>query len=335
MDDVARRAWSSTAGSAFVAQLTALQQSLATVSPALREAADILRAHARATDDAVQAVQQARVAMLTVAELQATDSDGGGDDAIAEESRVYGQAVQGFAHAIEVFHSSEKRAKQVFWDLGARTPAPLPLPALPVAPERSWWQKLIFGDEPPPTWENQPLHPPVDGWTGAIGYDEDGLVVPAYQADVPWTPELLEAGIPVGPILKWLARGGRTMRTLDEGALIAREAIETSYGFRDSHIDRHIREWYRLGEGEPVPPWMKKEYLDMLGRATARSQRVFAWTTGDSQTVAAVHFDQETGRWLVVQFHTAGKYAGQFATSFEPTASQLDAMLRQGAVGLP
>jgi hypothetical protein len=47
---------------------------------------------------------------------------------------------------------------------------------------------------------------------------------------------------------------------------------------------------------------------------------------------AVIHDDQETSQWIVVQFHTGGNYAGQFATAFRPTPRQLAAMLRQNAV---
>ena len=110
--------------------------------------------------------------------------------------------------------------------------------------------------------------------------------------------------------------------------------VRGSYGWRASHIDRHIREWYRLADDAPVQPWMREEFLDMVVQSGIKQGKVFQWSlrgeSGAQPTYSVLRYTN--GRWLVSQYYANGARAGEFATAFEPTARQLARMLQQASI---
>jgi hypothetical protein len=76
----------------------------------------------------------------------------------------------------------------------------------------------------------------------------------------------------------------------------------------------------------------REEFLDIVGNALTKSNRVFKWDTFGNRTQAILHYDQLHDRWIVVQFYDGGKMNGEFATAFIPTSSQREAMLRAESI---
>jgi hypothetical protein len=118
------------------------------------------------------------------------------------------------------------------------------------------------------------------------------------------------------------------------------DVVKGSYGWRDGHIDRHVREFYNLPKGADVPPYMKDEFAKVVQAAGANSGKVFRWTlppgegeTERQATYAIIYRDPNTKKWLAVQFYQSGPRAGEFATAFEPTPSQMNRMLQENALG--
>ena len=225
------------------------------------------------------------------------------------------------------YHRAEVRVRTRWWDLGDAAPlgAP-PTPPLPVTPRRSWWQSLLGGPDGYYTWG------PGPGGT-ATGVDEDGNTVPA-QRGRPAYVEVKEMGI--GGLLRRIPRLSRRLGVPVRGSLkqltkAFADDIVRSYGWRAQHIDRHIREWYGLSRKAPVEPWMKSEFLDKVASTVARSGKVIPGSLSGQPTHAMLHFDQATKRYLVVHFHASGRYAGEFASAFRPTAQQVDELLRRAA----
>jgi uncharacterized protein YukE len=250
----------------------------------------------------------------------------------------------------EVFHDSEIKVKKAFFSWGAQAPGKLPIPGLPPPEKLSWWEGLLFGPGPAPTWVTKdgdpwlgpgsPLqYPPGSEAERAqgepYGYDEDGNLVPAWQAAYPdeYYPFQENGG---GAIFRWVLRAGRGAR----GAQNADEFMDTvraSHGWRDGHINVHIREYYNLPRGADVPQWMRDEFTRLVRAAGENSGKVFRWdlrgTAGNQATNTIIYRDPNTKKWIAVQFYQNGPRAGEFATAFEPTPAQLNAMLRQNALG--
>jgi len=246
----------------------------------------------------------------------------------------------------KVFHDSELKLKKAFFSWGATAPGKLPIPDLPPPEKQSWWESLLFGPGAYPTWVTKDGDP----WLGAgtpleyvpgsdeeraqgepYGYDEDGNLVPAWQAAYPdeFYPFQENGG---GAIFRWIARAGRSgrgVRSADEFM----EGVTSSHGWRPGHIERHIREYYNLPANADVPVWMREEFTRLVRAAGENSGKVFRWSTGGQPTNTIIYRDPNTKKWIAVQFHQEGPYAGQFATAFEPTPAQLNAMLRQNALG--
>jgi hypothetical protein len=225
------------------------------------------------------------------------------------------------------YHRAEVRVRTRWWDLGDAAPlnAP-PTPPPPPPPRRARWQSLRGGPAGYYTWG------PGPGGT-ATGVDEDGKTVPAHRGR-PAYVEVKEMGI--GGLLRRLPGLSRRLRVPVRGSLTEMteafaDDIARSYGWRAKHIDRHIREWYGLSKNAPVEPWMKGEFLKKVAFAVARSGKVIPGSLSGQPTHAMLHFDQSTMRYLVVHFHASGRYAGEFASAFRPTAQQVDELLRRAA----
>jgi hypothetical protein len=251
-----------------------------------------------------------------------------------------------FDGILEHFRTSEVRVRDAFWKWGEAAPGKLPVPQLPPPAEQSWWESLLFGPGPEPSW----LTKDGDTWHGdgePYGYDEEGNLVPAHRAAYPgeWY-KYQQSGLPVGQILKWLARGGRAagpaFRSADEAADAMMAIVKRSHGWRPEHIDRHIKEFYRLDPDPavPAPQWARDEFVRMMRTAGAESGKVFRWslppeagTNVRQSTYAILHRDPNTKQWLVMQFYQSGPRAGEFATAFKPTPSQLTRMLQENALG--
>lgn len=225
------------------------------------------------------------------------------------------------------YHRAAVRVRARWWDLGDAAPlgAP-PTPPLPVTPRRSWWQSLLGGPDGYYTWGRGPGE-------RVTGVDEDGNSVPAHRGR-PAYVEVKEMGL--GGLLRRIPGLSRRLGVPARGSLkelteAFADDIVRSYGWRPGHIDDHVREWYRLAKGAPVEPWMKSEFLDKVATAVARSGKVFPGSLRGKPTHAMLYFDQATKRHLVVHYHASGKYAGQFASAFIPTAKQFDELLRRAA----
>lgn len=245
-----------------------------------------------------------------------------------------------------VFHESEVKIRKAFFSWGAQAPGKLPIPGLPPPEKQSWWEGLLFGPGAYPTWVTKdgdpwvgPGHPYVyppgskeyEEQGEPYGYDEDGNLVPAWQAAYPdeFYPFQENGG---GAIFRWIARAGRSGRGV-QNADEYMEVVTGSHGWRPGHIERHVREYYNLAPNADVPVWMRDEFTRLVRGAGENSGKVFRWSTGGQPTNTIIYRDPDTKKWIAVQFHQEGPYAGQFATAFQPTPAQLNAMLRQNALG--
>jgi hypothetical protein len=78
---------------------------------------------------------------------------------------------------------------------------------------------------------------------------------------------------------------------------------------------------------------MRDEFTRLVRSAGENSGKVFRWSSGGQPTNTIIYRDPNTKKWIAVQFHQEGEYAGQFATAFERRRRSLNAMLRQNALG--
>jgi len=329
----AHQMWDSTAGRSFGIHSQEVLRGLGDVGYTLGFLGRNLREHAKIVEDAKVALPSLRkgppeapyrttdIALATVMERLA-----------------------------EVFHDSEIKVKKAFFSWGAQAPGKLPIPGLPPPEKQSWWEGLLFGPGPAPTWvtkDGDPWHGPGSALQYApgskaaqelgepYGYDEDGNLVPAWQAAYPDEYYPFQESGGGGAIFRWIARAGRGGRAARgvQNADEFMEAVTGSHGWRPGHIERHIREYYHLPPGADVPPWMRTEFTNLVRAAGENSGKVFRWSTGGQPTNTIIYRDPNTKKWIAVQFHQEGQYAGEFATAFEPTPAQLNAMLRQNALG--
>lgn len=277
----------------------------------------------------------------------------------AEEARGYAVAAGGLAaaqkysphpngeswdyqtDAIERFHSSEQRVRQALWKFGEIAPGRIPLPqSVPLPKLTDFWSKIDppeIGDQ---YWMDKDLdpHPATDVYDERhklYGYDEDGNLVPAFMAD-PMRQQYVEGGIPIRGILQLLRIGGRTFETVEELSSVLKSEVRASPGFRDAHIDKHIREFYYRGkkpldelpksELPEVTPAQREEFLDFITQAMMRSEKVHAYRTGDTQTDAVLFHIRDRNQWLLVQFRRDN---GAFSTAFEPNPSKLLGLLQK------
>jgi hypothetical protein len=321
--------WDSTAGRAFRTYADELLRGLADVDYTISFLASNLRAHAKVADDVRGELPKYR-----------TDDP---DHPYIQQDFVKAEIIDGL---LQHFRDSEVRVRDAFWKWGEHAPGKLPTPQLPPPAEQSWWESLLFGPGPEPSW----LTKDGDTWFGEgdpYGYDEEGNLVPAHRAAYPgeWY-KYVQSGVPLGSILKWIARGGKTggpaYRSADEAADAMMGIVTRSEGWRPTHIDRHIKEFYNLDPNPavPAPQWARDEFVAVMRSAGANSGKVFRWslppaagTNTRQATYAVLTRDPNTKQWLVLQFYQEGARAGQFATAFRPTPSQLNRMLQENALG--
>lgn len=307
---------------------TKLDSDLGGAEWALRDIATQLRKHAGVTESAQQTVM-AESAMLSQAGQYASQQ---------EYATMQQEAYQKVSGATKDFHTSEQTVRADLWATGATAPGGIPLPKLPPVPKQAWWKDLLFGsNQPGPQyWLTKDGKP----WTSAkdgepYGYDEDGHLVPAYEAG-PMSQQMMEDGVPIGPLIKWLARGGKVAEDAEAADGLA-ATVARSGKWSSGDIDKHIREFYNLpgNANDPVPEWAKTEFLDLIGKSGSAG-KLFTWSLrgqqGAQKTFSTLVRDPDTKQWLIAQFYADGPNAGEFATAFRPTQAQLDAMLRQNAV---
>jgi|GEM_PF-7068151 len=327
--------WDSASGRTMLDYLETVDDALAQVGGQLSLISEKLRAHGRLIN-----TTRASLRDLLVQGYQDPFSVSGSDIEVL---------LQGFL-------DSERALTTDLWAYGALAPGGIPLPEPPPRPPGDW-KTFLFGDGYPAGWYwlgADGEHPDPDDYgfgedfdPGAFdpehplyGYDEWGNLVPAYQAAMPVPLHIQEASIGSG-LLKLLGKAAKGAGATSSGArAIAQNAddlaalVRGSYGWRPSHIDRHIREWYRLADDAPVQPWMRDEYLDLVVQAGIKQGKVFQWSlrgeSGAQSTYSVLRYTN--GRWLVSQYYANGARAGEFATAFEPTARQLARMLQQAAI---
>ncbi len=327
--------WDSASGRTMLDYLETVDGALAQVGGQLSIISEKLRAHGRLIN-----TTRASLRDLIVQGYQDPLSVSGSDIDVL---------LQGFL-------DSERALTTDLWTYGALAPGGIPLPEPPPRQPGNW-KTFLFGDGYPAGWywlgaDGKSPDPDDYGFgedfdPGAFdpehplyGYDEWGNLVPAYQAAMPVPMHIQEASIGSG-LLKLLGKAAKGAGVTSSGArAIAQNAddlaalVRGSYGWRPSHIDRHIREWYRLADDAPVQPWMRDEYLDLVVQAGIKQGKVFQWSlrgeSGAQSTYSVLRYTN--GRWLVSQYYANGTRAGEFATAFEPTARQLARMLQQAAI---
>jgi hypothetical protein len=325
--------WDSASGRTMLDYLEKVDGALAEVGGALTIMAEKLRAHGRVINTTRESLSD----LLVEGYKQPGTVSGYDIDAVLQD-----------------FHDSEKALTKDLWTYGALAPGGIPLPEPPPRPPGDW-KTFLFGDGYPAGWywlgrDGEAAGP---GYLGddyepgsfdpnkpVYGYDEWGNLVPGYQAAMPVPIEVQEAGIGSGlaKLLSKAARGARVSpsaaRAIGESADDLSALVRGSYGWRPAHIDRHIREWYRLNPNAEVQPWMRDEFLEMIVKAGTRQGKVFQWSlrgqAGQQPTYSVLRY--QNGRWLVSQYYANGERAGEFATAFEPTARQLAQMLQQAAI---
>lgn len=304
----------------FLKYSSELIYNLSESTNAVRTVADQLRSHAAVADEAKQLVFTAG----GLAAAQKYDSHPGGEFADYQTD------------AIERFHRSEQRVREALWKFGEIAPGKIPLPqAVPLPKETGWYSKLDPSEIGDQYWVDSNLdpHPAADVYDERhklYGYDEDGNLVPAFMAD-PMRQRYVEGGVPLRGILQLLRIGGRTFENVEEATAALRAEVAASYGFRASHIDRHIREFFNLGKAstETALEVYRQQFLDLIEEAIKKSDRVFRWDLkSDVKGVRAAtntirYREPQTGRWIFVQFYADGERAGEFATAFMPTRSQM------------
>lgn len=327
--------WDSASGRTMLDHLETVDNALAEVGGALMIMSEKLRAHGQLINTTRSSLRDLLVQ--------------GYQDPLSVSSSDLDALLQGFL-------DSERALASDLWTYGALAPGGIPLPEPPPRPPGNW-KTFLFGDGYPAGWYwlDADGKSPGPGYFGSgddvdpgafdpnhplYGYDEWGNLVPAYQAGMPVPMELQEAGVGSG-LLKLLGKLAKGAAATSSGArAIAQNAddlaalVRGSYGWRASHIDRHIREWYRLADDAPVQPWMREEFLDMVVQSGIKQGKVFQWSlrgeSGAQPTYSVLRYTN--GRWLVSQYYANGARAGEFATAFEPTARQLARMLQQASI---
>lgn len=91
----------------------------------------------------------------------------------------------------------------------------------------------------------------------------------------------------------------------------------TDHGLKHS-FDRHAAQWF----GREVGKGRMDDWSALIQR-TARSSKVFPWSSGSTATQA--HLARIDGKWFVAQFNAT---TGDLVTAFVPTNKQVTAMLR-------
>ncbi len=345
-----RTEWRGAAADAFQAYEATVRGRLEAVHTALGVIASALRSHAAVADEvhAEADLGLHLAAALPPAALGSTDSPW--TDAQQRRNDI----LRLLHRAAGTFQASERAMRAVLWSLGEQAPYGIPLPELPPPAPRSWWQTALIGPADVQYWTaanglrvavdaEAADHPAVDTSrfdpaAPLYGADEDGNLVPAFMADPSvGTDELLENGPSVGAMLGFIARGAKAARTVEAATNDMSALIQRSHGWRPDHMDRHIREFYRLKGGAVPEAWHRADFLRIISAAGARQGKVFTWRVpydkgGTQATYAVLYNDPGTKRWLVVQFYKEGRRAREFATAFIPTEAQQAAMLKEIAI---
>jgi hypothetical protein len=209
------------------------------------------------------------------------------------------------------------------WRIGDIAPYPLPAPAPPPLPppRGSFWEQLLA---PPP-----PMYIWGAGEDGQpYGLDEDGNHVPSYRGD-PLEMEVEEAGL--GGLLRLIPRvAGRLPAnpTFTQVAKAFADDVVKSRKWSTGAIRKHIEDWHGLPRSSSLTPQMEKDFLEMVSRAAASKTRVYDSFLEGRPTLAKLHRDPATRKWLVVHFY---RDTGEFASAFVPSRAAVDALLRQAA----
>lgn len=327
--------WDSASGQTMLGHLETVEDALSEVGAALSIMSEKLRAHGRVINSSRDEVRD-----LVVRGYQDPLAVSGSDLEVP----------------LQAFLDSEKELTEALWTHGALAPGGIPLPEPPPRPPGTW-KTFLFGDGYPAGWYwlgADGDYPDSDDYSFGddvdpglfdpdnplYGYDEWGNLVPAYQAGMPVPMEIQEASVGSG-LLKLLGKAAKGAGATSSGArAIGQNAddlaalVRGSYGWRPGHIDRHIREWYRLADDAPVQPWMKDEFLEMVVTAGTRQGKVFQWSlrgeSGAQPTYSVLR--HHNGRWMVSQYYANGSRAGEFATAFAVEGRQLARMLQQAAI---
>jgi uncharacterized protein YukE len=228
--------------------------------------------------------------------------------------------IQGAASS---YHAAEQRIREKLWRIGDLAPYPLPAPAPPPPRPRpgSFWEALLAPPPPIYGWGLDQNHQPY-------GLDEDGNHVAPYRGDY-LEFEVQEAG--VGGLLRLIPRvAGRLPAnpTFKQVAKAFADDIVKSRKWSSGAIRKHIEEWHGLPRSSSLTPQMEKDFLDMVSRAAASKTRVYDSFLEGRPTLAKLHRDPGTRKWLVVHFY---KDTGEFASAFVPSKAAVDALLRQAA----
>jgi hypothetical protein len=221
------------------------------------------------------------------------------------------------------YHAAEQRIREKLWRIGDIAPYPLPAPAPPPLPppRGSFWEQLLAPPPPMYTWgageDGQPY-----------GLDEDGIHVPSYRGD-PLEMEVEEAGL--GGLLRLIPRvAGRLPAnpTFTQVVKAFADDVVKSRKWSTGAIRKHIEEWHGLPRSSSLTPQMEKDFLEMVSRAAASKTRVYDSFLEGRPTLAKLHRDPATRKWLVVHFY---RDTGEFASAFVPSRAAVDALLRQAA----
>jgi hypothetical protein len=230
------------------------------------------------------------------------------------------------------YHAAEQDARGRLWTLGdSADVGPPPAAVVPPPPKKSWWQGLLFGPDN--------AGPQFDQNGDPIGYDEDGNTVAGYRAAEIAYIQILEDGVG-GALARLLSRAGRAGRlgsraagaAGDEAAAGAfADDIAASNAWRPSHVDDKIREWYNLKATDPIPDWMRTDFLKTMGRASAQSSGPFSWDVAGQKSATVLYRDPTTKQWMAVSYYADGARAGEFMSVIKPGPEKLDEMLRAAA----
>lgn len=116
--------------------------------------------------------------------------------------------------ATATFHEAEQRTQRALWRLGAAAPGPIPLPLAMPDPARHGWSEAVDPEPDSPQFWIDHRGLPLLGVggpyrAGLFGFDEDGNIVPAYQAD-PMELQTKEGEAPVLNLVELLLVGLRS-----------------------------------------------------------------------------------------------------------------------------
>jgi uncharacterized protein YukE len=353
----AQTTWHGAAADTFAEYEFSLRHRLSEVSSALAAIARVLRSHAEATDEArVDAARGFDLAAALPPDLLGSLGSAGSPWQAEQHQQQRIDALGLLHRAAATFQTSERATRATLWSVGEQAPYGIPLPVLPPPAPRSGWQTALLGPADVQYWTAangmrisvEPDGPAphdvdttrFDPTAPLYGVDEDGNVVPAFMADpsVGRDPdEPLECGSSVGLLLGFIATGAKSAKNVTAATEDMAALIRRSHGWRPEHMDRHLREFYRLKPGAVPEPWQRAEFLRTISAAGAKQGKVFTWRVpydkGSTQaTYAVLYNDPGTKRWVVVQFYKEGKRAREFATAFIPTEAQKAAMLEEIAI---